>query len=50
MFMYIAYIRFLFGSYVILPVRGGQKWLGGDQGNKGTVLRENGKYSYRSFF
>ena len=22
----------------------------GNQGNKGTVLRENGKYSYRSFF
>ena len=49
MYMYVAYVCFVFGSYkssysyvVDKMIRGL-----GNQGNKGTVLRENGKYSYR---
>ena len=54
MYMYIAYVCFILGSYkssysyvVDKTIRGGGV---GNQGNKGTALRENGKYSYRSFF
>ena len=57
MYMYIAYVCFVFGSYkssytyvvdkmIRVCVCGG----GGNQWKKDTVLRENGKYSYRSFF